>query len=471
MRRRTVLTLSALASLAGGVSAWWSWPRGPRWNLLLISIDTLRADHLSVYGYERPTSPAIDQLARRGHVFRRAYSTCPMTLPSHTSMLTGMHPAQLGVTDNFQKVPQEAVTLAEVLKNAGYATGGFVSANPLFTHTQIQKGFEVYDAHTRIAGPTVQQAINWMDVHKNAPHFAFVHLFDPHSVYHAPSRFRQAFRAPQRPMPPDDAFIVDLDAMTPQLVSEATAAYDAEISYADSEVGRLLKYLERSGLAERTLVAVVSDHGETLGELLDRFGYAFDHSEFAYLHQLHVPLILALPGADSSRDHWEPVSLVDLMPTLLELLGIPKPAGSYGQSLAPRLRGETVQASPCFSQRQGFQKAGRPFFAGEGLSLVHDRWHLLSFDAMPPELYDLTSDPLEQTNLLERSISSSPGSAAVRDPEISDSADRVAVQRVAEDLEYRLESLHQMVSQPVARGGVVVDPEVIRKLQALGYVN
>lgn len=352
-------------------------------NLLLVTLDTTRADRLGCYGSKTVATPYLDALAARGVVFDNAISPSPLTLPAHCSILTGLFPAEHGVRDNGGfALPPERVTLAEVLAARGWSTGGFVSAYVLDRRWGIAQGFEHYrDEFTiprdraitleevqRRGDDTVAKALAWIKQKAPGRFFAWVHLYDPHAPYDPPAPF--AARYAGRP-------------------------YDGEIAWTDALVGRLLEGLKSLGLTDRTVVAVIADHGESLGEHGET-----GHGLFLYEPTTRVPLILAGPRSElKPRRVRDVVRSTDLAPTLLELLGIdptaPKGlARGDGQSLVALLAGRSAPQA-----REGYSETFFPrlHFGWSELRAVRtDRMHFI--EAPKPELYDLASDPQESIN-------------------------------------------------------------------------
>ena len=383
-------------------------PRGEGPNLLIVSIDTVRADHVSCYGYERETTPNIDELARQGHRFDSAYTTVPTTLPAHASLFTSLYPSQLSVRRNGEKVPAGVVTLAQILQSSGFTTAGFVSAIPMDGRYGLGRGFQTYvdvggDERREIpAEDTLSKATRWLNRHGNDQFFLFVHFYDPHTWYHAPERFRRKLGAPEGQEPPARQFVPNPEEFTPERVEEIVAAYDAEIAYADWAVGELLRKLARMGLEDNTIVVVLSDHGESLDELLTRYDYVFDHGEFLYAHQLEIPLIIRTPEEISQGEgivHGVSVSILDVMPTILDILQIDPPESMEGRSLLPMLRGEPAFQEPIFSERRAYQDPPKPYLADAGYSVIEGQWHIISSGSEAIELYNLLDDPGEFSNL------------------------------------------------------------------------
>jgi arylsulfatase A-like enzyme len=344
--------------------------RAPQ-SLLLIVVDTLRADHLGCYGYARPTSPRIDGLAREGVLFERAQSHSPWTMPSVATMFTSLEPREHGIADWKQPLEQRFLTLAEHLRARGYATEGYVSHGVLSRLYQFDQGFDVYDssvAEGRLPRDSTT-AVEVTDLALPAlarlgsqpkPFFLWVHYFDPHDAYlpHAGLDFG--------PQPVD--------------------RYDGEIAFTDRQVGRLLDALRERGLDGRTVVALVADHGEGFGA--HRHLY---HTVTLFDELLHVPLLVRAPGLAPGRVA-EPVALVDLAPTLLALMGQPAPSEFRGRALPMRDgRFAPDPERPIVAETQRFASL-RSLRVGRH-KLIVDR------ERGSRKLFDLEADPGEQRNL------------------------------------------------------------------------
>ncbi|MCC6408828.1 MAG: sulfatase [Planctomycetes bacterium] len=386
-------------------------------NLLFISLDTTRTDRLSCYGHSRPTTPNLDRLAAEGHRFVNAYTPMPTTLPSHASMFTSLHPLELGVLRNLQVVPNEANTLAERLKAVGFATAAFVAAVPLDAQFGLNQGFDVYQGPRkrpeRRAAPVRKEATKWLSEHASERFFCFVHFYDAHAPYDPPKdALGEAARA-QVGAPAgafatspraDYGFIQPPAELATDGLAATALAYEAEIAYADAELGLLLDELRASGVLARTLVVVTSDHGETLDELVATHEYAFDHGEFLHRRELNIPFVLRLPDAIARVGpgvHPEVVSTLDFLPTLLDLLGAQCAPPFGGRSLAPLLVGGTIASAPVISRRHDMTEWIPPRFAGEEFSLIDGSWHLVE-SAHGRALFDLARDPLGAHDLSEQ---------------------------------------------------------------------
>jgi choline-sulfatase len=349
-------------------------------NVLLISIDTLRADHVSAYGFPRPTTPNIDAVAREGVLFRNVHTPVPMTLPAHVSMLTGTLPPAHGLRDNLaNRLPEASLTLAEMLKPRGFTTGAVVSTFVLDRRFGTSQGFDTYDdrfqavhkigdINERKGDETTRHALDWLDEHKAQPFFLFVHFYDPHDPYEPPEPFASQWR--EHP-------------------------YEGEIAFADHCVGQVLEKLRQLGLYDRTLVVITGDHGEMLGEHGE-----LNHGFFIYEGALHVPLVMRVPGAPAAaRKVDAPVSLIDIAPTIVSLVGAPVPKEVQGVDLSPWIagRGAGGGARPIYAETV---TPTHYYGASSLLGVIVDGWKYI--ETTRPELYDLRSDPAEAVNLLER---------------------------------------------------------------------
>ena len=420
-RRATAgLLLAALAALASCSRA----GEGDARNLLLISIDTCRPDRLGCYGAAGDTTPNLDALARGGVLFEAAGTTTPITLPSHASILTGLWPAQHGAHDNHEHVAAGVETLAERLRAAGWRTAAFVSAFVLDARFGLDQGFERYDdelggpgdearwwlVNERGGADTTRAALDWLEQRPAGRFFLFLHYYDAHAPYAPAEPFASRF---------------------------AGDPYAGEIAGVDAQIGRVLERLEALGLADETAVVVTSDHGESLGEHGER-----SHAYFAYESTIHVPLIVRAPGARAGARVGEPVSVVDLAPTLLALAGLEPTPGQVGRDLSPLLSGEGT-----LGERALYCESLYPTkFDCAGLrGLRRGRWKYLW--TAEPELYDLGDDPAEARDV---------------------HADRP---ELASALHADLMRLLERSGAPARDGAAPADAEGLARVQALGYAG
>lgn len=384
VRRREILSkatpLVALGfSLSlGGVPGVFASPRArtPRLNVLLVTIDTLRADRLGAFGSKRLLTPSLDELAARSSVFTRAYAHTTTTLPSHTNILLGLTPSFHGVHDNLNfVVRQEFTTLAEHLGGRGYATGAFIGGFPLVSYFGLDQGFSIYDdsfgpqaakaraadiaAGERPAAEVWASAQKWLRG-RSSPWFLWVHFYDPHEPYDPPEPYKTRF------------------ARTP---------YDGEVAYADAVFGDILKELRDQGLEETTLIICVGDHGESLGEHNET-----THGFEAYNTTLWVPLIVHVPGL-APRVIGQNVSHVDLFPTVCDAVGLDRPDPLQGRSLLPLMRGQKLADRPVyFESLSPYYNMGWAPLRG-----IIDR-QTKFIDSPQPEVYDLQRDFGETDN-------------------------------------------------------------------------
>ena len=312
-------------------------------NILLVTIDTLRAQNLSCYGYHQKTSPNIDALATEGVRFEHAYCTIPLTGPSHVSMFSSRYPQEHGVRINGVPIPKDSkwLYLPQILQRFGYFNAAFVSAWPLTSHlTGFSQWFDLYDedmkrryqflSSSRFAEDVTPRAISWLEEQRVEPFFLWVHYFDPHAPYH----LRNDFANPA----PNGQLLTKHSEYTPA-IKDRIRRYDSEIGYVDYHFGLLMRTLDKLDVRDSTLVVLTSDHGESLGEH-DYVG----HGRHLYDSILRVPLIISYPGRIRPGKVVEtPVSLLDLTPTILELSGLsqrdpPIPANFAGKSLAGKIQ-------------------------------------------------------------------------------------------------------------------------------------
>lgn len=297
-------------------------------NVVIVSVDTLRADHLQPYGYEAATSKHIARLAKSGVVFEHAFSAHTNTAPSHASILTGNYPGVHGIRQNGMKLTASVPTLGEMLRERGYATGAFVSGWTLTPHTGLDRGFDVYDAQfSRSRRPGMDSwkvAERWLKktAAGDKPFFMFFHMFEPHFPYEPPDENTLAFlpgqTALQVALDPHLPGLLSRRRLTPQARTEYTARYDGEIALADSIVGRLMRRLKALEKLDNTLVIFTSDHGETLFER----AWIADHGGRAYDEQTHIPLIVRFPQMELRRKRVAAqVHHVDILPTVLDVIG------------------------------------------------------------------------------------------------------------------------------------------------------
>jgi arylsulfatase A-like enzyme/Flp pilus assembly protein TadD len=427
---RTLIVVSAAAALGGCTRREPAHPvPPPARHLVLVTIDTLRADRLGVYGHPGAATPHLDRLAREGAFAPQATAHVPLTRPSHASLLTGLHPAEHGLRDNVSPpLSREVPTVAEALRAAGFRTAAFVSSVVLSAQSGLDRGFETYSDTFETGGDdarflnTIQkrgdvatgEAAQWLRAAPEARLFLWLHLYDPHDPYEPPEPYASRF---------------------------AANPYDGEVAWTDELIGRLRAALEARGLLDQALVVVTSDHGEGLGEHGESA-----HGFFAYETTLRVPWIVHGPGVRAGGRLGVTARGVDLTPTALEMLGVAPPATMRlaGRSLAPALRGATMADEPVYAE----SLLPLLHYGWSDLRVLRDgRWKYIQ--APRPELYDLAQDPGETRNL------------AGREPARAEAL-RAALAR----------RLEQEKAGSAARSTAHdVPPDLLEKLGALGYLG
>ena len=396
-------------------------------NVVVITVDTLRADHVGCYGDRQIRTPNIDALAQEGIRFERAYTPVPVTLPAHTALFTGTYPLRSGMHDFADnKLNPAQPTLASVLKENGYVTGAVIGSAVLDSRFGLNHGFDFYYDHfdfsrlqesnldemERSGDLVADQALDWLDKNYQKKFFLWMHLYDPHYPYRPPSPYSEEYQ--DRP-------------------------YDGEIAFADSQVGRLIRELKEKGVYQNTVIVFTGDHGESLGEHGEK-----THGFFIYNATLHIPTIIRLPGGPAATAVPALVSLPDLMPTVLAYLKIDVPSEVQGRNLLPLLKADSKEGP-------------RSLYAETFLPRLHFNWSELRgaetenyhfIDAPKPELYDLTRDPGENNNLYAQK------------------------KAVADEMRAKLTTLIQQYSngQELAQK-TGLDPALMERLKSLGYAG
>jgi arylsulfatase A-like enzyme/Tfp pilus assembly protein PilF len=411
-----LLGLVMLSSCRSGTA-----PTPTRLNLLLVTIDTLRADRLGCYGYSQIETPNLDKVARQGALFENAVASTPLTAPSHASMMTGDYPTVHKVrnTGGFVLSPSQP-KLAKILQDQGWDTAAYVGSSVLKGRFGFNQGFAVYDDEMptsksgsalaepeRRADEVVDRAVKWLETQSGKPYFLWVHVYDPHIPYDPPDPFREKYR--DRP-------------------------YDGEIAYTDQQLGRLFDAAARKSRPENTLIAVLSDHGESFSEHGE-----YTHGVFLYDTTLRIAFLMSGGGIPAGVRVKQQARTIDLLPTILELMGSKAPAGIQGTSLAPAFRGKDVPTAYAYAETL-FPKFNMGW--AELRAVRTNRWKYVR--APKPELYDLAQDPAETTNVIA-------GHAAE-----------------AKELEGQLQAVsagtEKVTSAPM-------DPATMKQLRSLGYMG
>lgn len=418
--QRSLTTVLVLVATLLAAAGWRAHMTDPSVHVVVITLDTTRADRLSPYGFMDASMPALERIAAEGVVFDRAFTVAPLTLPAHTSLFTGLLPPHHRVRDNAAPPLEERYkTLAEVLRSEGYCTAAFVSSVVLAANRGLAQGFSYYGgvnaalAPQRRADDVVDEAMRWLNQDRPCPLFLWAHLYDGHRPYEPPEPYRSRFTDP----------------------------YVGELAFAESQVQRLLDALERRRLLEDTLLIVTADHGESLGEHGEE-----NHGMFLYESVVRIPLLIRLPrglrtqGTTGTRVA-AVVRLNDVMPTVLDVAGIQAPL-TDGVSLFERMNGDNFD----LEDLEAYAESTYPLRFGEEArrALRDSRFKLI--DSACPELYDLAADPFEQRNLHDDK------------------------RTVAEAL---MRTLQQIGSQADARDAALPPPshDLLERLGALGYVH
>ncbi len=422
-RLATLFLMAGLVSLlAPGLHA----TGKPQPNVVFITIDTLRADHLGCYGYKQIKTPNIDALAAESFRFERAFTPVPVTLPSHTAIFTGTYPTYSGMHDfSGNKLSPNQTTLATVLKQNGYVTGAVLGSAVLDSRFGLNQGFDFYYDHfdfNRLQESNLEEmerpgnvvtdvALDWLSKNTQGKFFLWMHLYDPHYPYRPPAPYSEQYK---------------------------DRLYDGEIAFADAQVGRLIAFLKSKHLYENTLIVLTGDHGESLGEHGEK-----THGFFIYNATLHVPVLIHLPGGTSAKALPDLVNLADLTPTVLNELKLEIPKDVQGRSLAALLDTKKEEAASLYAETF---LPRLHFNWSELRSVETDKYHYI--EAPKPELYDVSADPGETHNLF---------------------ADKKAV---AQELKARLNGLVRQYSadQEMAEK-TGLDPAMMERLKSLGYAG
>lgn len=423
-KKATILLVAALGTALAGWLALRGLRPGDRRSVLIVSIDTLRADHLSSYGYGRVTSPNLDRLAAEGALFEEHVSSTSWTLPAHAALFTAMPDSVHRCTDTDTRLPEQAETLAERFRASGWRTAGFFSGPYLHPAFGLAQGFEHYEdctgyaertagdpddwamevdvmrvSHEDVTSPRLVAALDrWLDARRDGPFFAFVHMWDPHFDFVPPPPWDTKFDPDYEGTIDGRRFFVGDDheryhaAMDPRDLEHVIALYDGEIGWTDDHVGKILDGLERRGLLENTIVCVTSDHGT---EFFEHGGKG--HRRTLFDEVVRVPLILRWPAGVPSGVRMQAQSRsIDVAPTLLDLADLPLFPATYGMSLVPRFGGEPAQPPHAVSEL---------FSVGQSLRALRSRtWKFYEeLDRVERYWFDLEADPGEKRRFVDTS--------------------------------------------------------------------
>ncbi|MFC2171003.1 sulfatase-like hydrolase/transferase [Acidobacteriota bacterium] len=418
-------------------------------NVVIITIDTLRADYLACYGNLVVKTPNIDGVAKEGTLFSQTVAPIPITGPSHVSLMTSMYPRTHGIRTNGVAFQGNGNTLAELLRDRGYATAAFISAFPLKAYSVgLSKGFDVYDdsfsfldSHSELlivrffdrlglvygglarrAEATTQKALDWLERKENPPFFLWIHYFDPHSPYDPP--------------PPYDA--VYQGTMGTGEVGRRRALYGGEITYTDQNIGTVVKHLKELALYENTIFIITADHGESLGE----HEYYYDHTEYLYEQLVRIPLIVRYPPLFPAGEVIQKqAQVIDITPTVLAITGVDAKQMLYGQNLLSLLNGDSEGTRPNYALLSTYA----PEASTDRTAIRTNEWKLIMAQDGEIELYDLESDPGELQNRWGTGHSA------------------------GLDLKQKLQELQDVIPQVTSDEEQAIDPDRLEKLKSLGY--
>jgi arylsulfatase A-like enzyme len=437
-------------------------------NVIVVLVDTLRADRLGVYGNHNGLTPYLDELARRGTVFGNAYAASSWTCPSVASLFTSRYPSQHQVTNWDARISDSEVTLAERLQQARYRSVGFVANLRLTEQLGYGQGFEHWNAYmsaTKLRADRLRRRLlssPEMAAARGAqaPLFLYVHYMEPHAPYNMPPRYRKKFERRADPSIDSAAAVqkvLDLNfgALSAAELDHVTSLYDAEVAFLDDELRRLMAGLEARGLLEHSIVVVTADHGEELGE-----HQLIGHGTSLYNQELRVPLIVVGQGVPAGRVVREPVSLIDVAPSLLALVGQPAEPRFEGRSLVPLLQGETAPVDvvaelflgSTFDARRHSSAIVR---GNHKLLMIAGTWRTVA-DA---EMYDLAADPGETKPV---GYVGGPRQLASGTPDLALAQDLV---RALQQTETRL------ASSATPQERAPIDEKMRERLRGLGYAN
>ncbi len=445
-------------------------------NVILIVVDTLRADHLGCYGYHRPTSPNIDAMVKESILFRHAITQAPWTLPSITSLMTSLYPSvhklhfpPKSVEYSASSLDEARTTLAEYLREEGYKTGAFVGAGGHVSSRFHGQGFDFYDDEiaystrynhlillniigrifgfysSRLADTTTEQVQYWLSRNKHLPFFLFIHYWDPHDPYGSPEPFTTRYDEDYDGVLSPGITTAKLEEMVSGLNSDDIAyvasLYDGEISFTDAQIGKLIELLKELKLLDNTMVILTADHGE---ELFEHGG--FGHSKTLYEELIRIPLLIRYPpfGADKTID--SQVQLIDVVPTVLDYLGIDVSDEAQGISLIPLVKCETDNELPAYSETM---------LKGRIIAIRSGNFKFIKYiENGREELFDLEEDPGELSNLVDSKV-------------------EMAEQMRQELFEWMEACKEKAASLPKANQEKVIpiDDKTMEELRSLGYLQ
>jgi len=425
-------------------------------NIILISIDALRADHLSCYGYHRNTSPNIDRLSSQGVLFKNGFSQVTWTLGSHASIFLSQYNWRHNVDNpHTERLSDSCTTLAEILKNENYATAAFTGGIILSSSYRFNQGFEIYDDGTTPVrhgrheiSSYIDRLLSWLGSVRNRKFFLLIHTYDIHSSYNPPLPYFDLYTngcsqgkwlKTSRGIIAD--FEIDASKLTPEETEYIMAVYDGGINYVDDQLGKVFEKLDQLGIDDDTIIILTADHGEAFKEH-GKLG----HCGKPYIEEVHVPLIMKGLGIPKNRIYDNFVQHIDIVPTILEILNIPQRKELQGRSLLPLMNNcEIEEDFKSYSFGGDWSKPQCPF----SISIRTKDWTYIMNQNAPDELYDRTTDPREQNNIIEKRP------------------------LIAQKLKEELEDFIALTSEgePQVAEKVYIDEELKEQLKSLGYLH
>jgi len=440
---------------------------GPPRNVVLISLDSLRADHVGAYGYRRDTTPSFDRFSRQGVLFRNAISTSSWTLPTHLTMFTGLSQLSHGVVVDTRVLARSVRTLGEIFHDAGYATAGFVSGPYLGGHYGYDRGMDSYvdlsahwgkgtEARSAVLSPQInEKALAWLDQPRTQPFFLFLHYFDIHYDFVAPPPYDTLFD-PDYGGTMDGRFFIERSEVNAKMnkrdLEHIVALYDGEIRFTDEHLGRVLDRLQTRGLLDSSVVMIVADHGEEFFEHGNK-----GHHRTVYDEVLRIPVALRLPGGEYAGEAVDSqVSLIDVFPTLLDAAGLGIPPGAEGESLLARVHGQATRRDAVYSD----------FYDKRGLNLQVARRTptaktIQHFNRITHprrgslEYYDLAGDPAERDDRGNR-----------HPVEL-----RASIELMTAWLDQQWRAHRRVEAEAGGNASIEIDEETKKRLESLGYTG
>ena len=448
IKGKLILAPAILILISNGfIYSYWLTTRSKGPNIILISIDALRADHLSCYGYHRNTSPNIDRLAREGTLFKNGFSQATWTIPSHASIFLSQYAWRHKLDSPEKRLHSLPTMLAEILKNENYATAAFTGGVWISSRYGFDQGFEIYEdgipGKQRHYGISfyIDKLLSWLESVRNKKFFLFIHTYDVHEPYNPPAPYFDLYTKGrcEEIKTSKGIMVKRLDALklTPKEIDYIMAVYDGGINYFDDQLEKIFEKLDQLGIDKTTIIIITSDHGEAFRE-----HGKLDHCHKPYIEEVHVPLIMKGPGIPGNRTYDNYVQLIDIVPTILEILNIPQRKEMQGRSILPLMNNCEIEERFTTYSWGGSGPQGP-------VSLRTRQWTYIMKHNGLDELYDRINDPKEQNNIIEKRP------------------------LIAQKLKEELEDFIVLTSEakPRVAEKVRIDEELKERLKSLGYLH